>query len=422
MVMKETIIEKIALTGNEKIYLHESDSNGNRFYIKYSSIIGPSSPNWSLNGNTNGALASIGTLDNYDLPIVLGGVEKIRLGHSDSYNGTGTATTGAPRIKIGTGTFTNDDSAILINRSISGNNLFSHSIRDESTFQSGPTTGAYASFDASPTINGTTRLNHVNGHQTRLIFNNSGGADALYGHTSLFVNNGGNVTNGYGYHAATLEGSGTYTNYFGYFMEPQTNPNAYFLYSAGSSPSYIGGFLQTSGDIQTTGNIISNNIWSRDDFNSVGLGIGARTSATSGFFQTLVGHNAGTNSTTATTLFNTFIGASTGFTNTTGSRNTYLGAYSGYLSTGSDNVFIGKDAGYNELGSNKLYISNSNTSTPLIGGDFLTQELKIGGVQQFSVQFASSGVGVSNGSMFYGTDGALYFKGGSGTVTLIAAN
>lgn len=28
----------------------------------------------------------------------------------------------------------------------------------------------------------------------------------------------------------------------------------------------------------------------------------------------------------------------------------------------------------------------------------------------------------TNGSMFYGTDGALYFKGGSGTVTLIAPN
>lgn len=38
---------------------------------------------------------------------------------------------------------------------------------------------------------------------------------------------------------------------------------------------------------------------------------------------------------------------------------------------------------------------------------------------QLSKQFATSGAGVSNGSIFYGTDGALYYKGGSGTVTLI---
>lgn len=73
-----------------------------------------------------------------------------------------------------------------------------------------------------------------------------------------------------------------------------------------------------------------------------------------------------------------------------------------------------------ETGSNKLYIANSNTITPLIGGDFSTQELKIGGVQQFTIQYATTGVGVSNGSIFYGTDGALYFKGSSGTVTQIA--
>jgi hypothetical protein len=36
----------------------------------------------------------------------------------------------------------------------------------------------------------------------------------------------------------------------------------------------------------------------------------------------------------------------------------------------ANNIAIGYQAGYNELGANKLYIENSNSSTPLIGGDF----------------------------------------------------
>lgn len=82
---------------------------------------------------------------------------------------------------------------------------------------------------------------------------------------------------------------------------------------------------------------------------------------------------------------------------------------------------IGNLAGYFETGSNKLYIDNYLDVIPLIGGDFSTSEVKIGGVQQFSISYPISGVGVANGSLFYGTDGGLYFKGGSGTVTLIAA-
>jgi hypothetical protein len=52
----------------------------------------------------------------------------------------------------------------------------------------------------------------------------------------------------------------------------------------------------------------------------------------------------------------------------------------GNSSSGSDNIFIGKFAGYNETQSNKLYIENSNSSVPLIYGDFLKDSLVINGV------------------------------------------
>jgi hypothetical protein len=106
-------------------------------------------------------------------------------------------------------------------------------------------------------------------------------------------------------------------------------------------------------------------------------------------------------------------------------RNVAIGSSSGHtVGEGNGNIYIGDNAGNNEAfrnKSNQLVIHNTATDNPLIGGNFLTRELKIGGVQQFTVQYATSGTGVPNGSMFYGTNGALYFKGGSGTVTQIAA-
>lgn len=48
--------------------------------------------------------------------------------------------------------------------------------------------------------------------------------------------------------------------------------------------------------------------------------------------------------------------------------------------------------------------------------------IKSSGYHTFSDSFPTTGSGVPNGSVFKGTDGALYYKGGSGTVTLIGAN
>lgn len=75
---------------------------------------------------------------------------------------------------------------------------------------------------------------------------------------------------------------------------------------------------------------------------------------------------------------NVFIGEHAGYFNKDGSGNVYIGEYAGgYNEDGIGNVFIGRDAGLTEEGSNKLYISNSDTSTPLIGGDFATNRVGI---------------------------------------------
>ena len=72
---------------------------------------------------------------------------------------------------------------------------------------------------------------------------------------------------------------------------------------------------------------------------------------------------------------NCFFGYSAGV-QCEGDANVMIGSRSGYLNElGVGNVFIGYMSGENETGSNKLYIDNSDTSTPLIYGEFDTNLL-----------------------------------------------
>ncbi len=76
---------------------------------------------------------------------------------------------------------------------------------------------------------------------------------------------------------------------------------------------------------------------------------------------------------------NTVIGYSALSNNISGGSNTVIGAGAGMYATGDSNIFIGYLAGQYEYGNNKLYIDNSNTSEPLIGGDFAANTVDING-------------------------------------------
>jgi|GEM_PF-4318734 len=93
-----------------------------------------------------------------------------------------------------------------------------------------------------------------------------------------------------------------------------------------------------------------------------------------GSFNIAIGRDALYNNTSNN---NIAIGFTALRSNTTGSNNTVIGYAAGYNSTGNSNVFIGHKAGYNETGSNKLYIANSDTSNPLIYGEFDNDTVKI---------------------------------------------
>jgi hypothetical protein len=120
------------------------------------------------------------------------------------------------------------------------------------------------------------------------------------------------------------------------------------------------------------------------------IGSGAGTQNTSGGSNVFVGVSAGAGN--ATGFANVSIGVLSGF-NLKGSSNVLIGNSAGVsLTSGSGNIFVGSNAGWSETGSNKLYIDNSNTTTPLIYGDFSTDKLSINGA--FNVT-GNTGLGIT---------------------------
>lgn len=114
------------------------------------------------------------------------------------------------------------------------------------------------------------------------------------------------------------------------------------------------------------------------DYNTFyGMNAGDNTTGDNDW-DTFIGAHAGSYNTTGDS--NTFLGFQAGFNNTTGGSNTFVGMYSGVdNTTGSGNVFLGYSVGLNKTGSNKLYIDNSDTTSPLIYGQFDNAIVRING-------------------------------------------
>lgn len=149
--------------------------------------------------------------------------------------------------------------------------------------------------------------------------------------------------------------------------------------STGSRNTFIG---DQTGRNNTTGN--------RNTF--VGAGTGFFN--TSGIHNTIIGAYSAE---LRNGNFNTYLGAFSGTSSSMigGDRNTFIGHSAGYNNAGDRNVFLGNRAGYNSSGSDLLYIANSSDTTPLIWGDFASEELKFNGK-----------VGIGIGTANFPTDAA----------------
>jgi hypothetical protein len=92
--------------------------------------------------------------------------------------------------------------------------------------------------------------------------------------------------------------------------------------------------------------------------------------------------------------YNTSMGMSTMQYNQTGSANTAIGYRAGQGAIGNSIngcVFLGYQAGRFNTSDNKLFIDNSSTSTPLIGGDFSTNQVDINGTIKITGGLPGSG-------------------------------
>jgi hypothetical protein len=170
-------------------------------------------------------------------------------------------------------------------------------------------------------------------------------------------------------YANTTGSSNTFLGYYAGYSNTTGNFNSFIGLAAGyaNTTGYNNTFLgERAGYSNTTGN-----------YNSF-IGLAAGYHNTTGGYNTFLGFNAGYDNTTG--YSNTFLGMYAGYANTTGLFNTFLGYYAGYANTtGIGNIFVGQSAGYNETGSNKLYVANSDTSAPLIYGDFANGILAVNG-------------------------------------------
>jgi len=113
--------------------------------------------------------------------------------------------------------------------------------------------------------------------------------------------------------------------------------------------------------------------------NNTAIGNYALAGNTSGVENIAIGESSFYNSDTGN--YNVVVGHEADYYNPGGSKNTVIGYQAGYGLGHSKrgNVLIGYKAGYHETGSNKLYIDNSNTSTPLIYGEFNNNLLRVNG-------------------------------------------
>jgi len=160
-----------------------------------------------------------------------------------------------------------------------------------------------------------------------------------------------------------------------------------------------------------------NTLLIRDNSDSLNVYIGSLAGEYAvGQRNVFIGESSGYGDLTETPLssYNVFVGAGSGATHHTGNYNTFIGYEAGSdVNSGSGNVFIGNKAG-RDLGisDNKLYIENSNTSNPLIWGDFAEDSLRFNA--SISVRDSSDlGSKIKVGSTWF-AEGDL---GGSGSIS-----
>ncbi len=189
--------------------------------------------------------------------------------------------------------------------------------------------------------------------------------DARYDGYSLYLGEGAGVNSGNGINYNTAVGKNAlYTNTTG-FDNTAIGRKALYSNLGGSSNTAVGVLALQSNSTGTKNTAIGlrSLYFNTSGYENVASGVHASYYNSTGHYNTVSGYQAL-------------------YYNSTGSNNTVIGYKAGYGAwnkSQTGNILIGYQAGYNEIGSNKLYIENSNSSSPLIWGDFANDSVRVNG-------------------------------------------
>jgi hypothetical protein len=162
--------------------------------------------------------------------------------------------------------------------------------------------------------------------------------------------------------------------------------------------------------------------------NWVAQGVDAGFANIAGSSWVAQGWNAGRSNTSGVSWVAS--GAAAAQNNIVGSTFVAFGSEAAQNHTGTSFVCLGFRAGRNETRDNTLYIANTDTTTPLIYGEFDTRNLSLCGAPK-SFGGGSGVINLANattvpttnptsGGILFVEGGALKYRGSSGTVTTIA--
>ncbi|MCB0731545.1 MAG: tail fiber domain-containing protein [Ignavibacteriae bacterium] len=228
-------------------------------------------------------------------------------------------------------------------------------------FNNGSCNTGVGNFSLNNNLNGT--YNTAIGDST-LFSNTSGTYNTAVGKNALLSNNTGNYNTAIGWKSLNKNTATLNTAIGALALEKNTT---------GVSNTAIGVYtLNSNTDGSSNTAIGTNSLFSNTGGgNNTALGKSTLNSNTSGSNNVAIGVNALQDNTSGST--NIAIGNFANSSNQNGTGNVMIGYFAGSGTQNiskSSNIFIGFKAGQFENGSNLLYIENSESSAPLIWGNF----------------------------------------------------
>ena len=214
----------------------------------------------------------------------------------------------------------------------------------------------------------------------KALFNNTASQNSAFGNFALFTNSTGTLNSAFGANALEKNTTGNENAALGSFAlnsNTSLSKNVAVGYYALSTQSYNGNNSSENTAIGHLSMTTNNPTDATNGRKNTAAGAGSLYFNETGSknvalgYGSLFGHENGDD--------NVAIGYYALKKNSFGSKNVAIGSEALLNSLGSGNVAIGYRAGYNvNAGDDKLYIANSETSSPLIGGDFGTKKVSIG--------------------------------------------